>query len=343
MPQIEKIVVITKKTALEELIERFNTREQARFYHRHMGLDTTFQVYWAAHDTYQKALAQLGAAVPHGVRSQFIERSFLPTFTFGENDLVVTLGPDGLVVNTAKYLAGQPLLAINPDPQRIDGVLAPYPIDQAGGAMQAALRGGGQLRHITMAKAELNDGQTLYAVNDLFVGRQTHASARYRLEYRFDSEEQSSSGVIVSTGAGSTGWFRSILTGAAGVMQAFSPAEELEAAREKYRFDWEAAYLYFTVREPFVSRTSAARFVFGQIQAGENLVITSGMPQNGVIFSDGVEEDYLQFNSGAIARIGLAEKRLNLHVPDQPQTSQAVRHRAAGLLPRANPRGPRRR
>jgi hypothetical protein len=41
------------------------------------------------------------------------------------------------------------------------------------------------------------------------------------------------------------------------------------------------------------------------------------MPQNGVIFSDGVEEDYLQFGSGAVATIGVSERTLRL-VKDEP-------------------------
>jgi NAD kinase len=315
MPEVEKIVVITRKTALEELVERFNTRSQARFYLDHMGSDNSFEEYQAAHDTYHRALDALKASLPKGLRSQFIDRSFLPTFTFGETDLVVTLGPDGLVVNTAKYLIRQPLLALNPDPGRIDGILIPFRIEQATVALQAFLSSQVSLQRIAMAKVELNDGQILYAVNDLFIGQQTHVSARYRLEYRRESEEQSSSGIIVSTGAGSTGWFRSILTGASGVMQAFSQAEEIQAAREQYRFDWEASYLYFSVREPFVSRSSSARTIFGRIEASEQLRVFSGMPRNGVIFSDGIEMDYLPFNSGAIARIGLAERRLHLVTP----------------------------
>jgi NAD kinase len=317
MPEVEKIVVITRKTALEELVERFNTRSQARFYLEHMGSDNSFEVYQSAHDTYHRALDALKATLPKGLRSQIIDRSFLPTFTFGETDLAITLGPDGLVVNTAKYLTHQPLLAFNPDPLHIDGILIPFRINQAAGTLHAFLRSQVSVKRIAMAKAELNDGQVLYAVNDLFIGQQSHVSARYRLEYRRDSEEQSSSGIIVSTGAGSTGWFRSILTGASGVMQAFSQVEEIQAAQEKYRFDWEASYLYFSVREPFISRTSSARLIFGRIEESEQLRVLSGMPQHGVIFSDGIEADYLPFNSGAIARIGLAERRLNLVVPLQ--------------------------
>jgi hypothetical protein len=279
-------------------------------------MGASFTEYEAAHDTYQAALRALRTALPAGVRSQVVERGFLPTLTFGERDLVVALGPDGLVVNTAKYLVGQPLLAFNPDPVRVDGILVPFAVQQAASTLQRALRAELPQRRVSMAQVTLNDGQELYAVNDLFVGQRTHVSARYALRWGTAAEQQSSSGIIVSTGAGSTGWRRSILTGASQLMEAYSGDESVRRAREQYRFDWEADYLEFSVREPFVSRVSSAELVCGRIAAGDPLVITSQMPQNGVIFSDGVESDYLEFNSGAIARVGLAARKLHLVVPN---------------------------
>ncbi len=306
----DKIVVITKKTALEELIERFNSRDQARFYIEHMG--ASFDDYQFAHETYLRAVRALKGSLPGGVRHQFVERGFLPTFLFGERDLVVTLGPDGLVVNTAKYLTTQPLLALNPDLKRIDGILVPFAVEQSARILSQVINAEFELAHISMAKAQLNDGQTLYAVNDLFIGQRTHLSARYRLRLNGKQEDQSSSGIIVSTGAGSTGWFRSIVTGAASVIETYSQAEDVRTAKSDYRFDWESNYLYYSVREPFVSKVSEANLVFGRIEAGKNLEIVSQMPQNGVIFSDGIEADFLEFNSGEIARVGLAEKKVNL-------------------------------
>jgi len=312
MAGYDKVVVVTKKTALEELIEQFNTREQARFYLEHSGV--SFAEYEASHAAYQNALARVKDALPPGTRAQWIKRAFVPTFTFGEGDLVLTVGPDGLVVNTAKYLDGQPLLAVNPDPARMDGVLLPFRADEAGGPLRLALRGEVRRKRITMARVTLNDGQTLHAVNDFFVGQRTHQSARYRLALDGREENQSSSGIIVSTGAGSTGWLRSVLAGAAGIVGAFIPGPEVAETRARYGFDWEADYLCYTVREPFETRVSAAGLVFGHIEAGHHLEVTSQMPQNGVIFSDGVEDDYLEFNSGRIAQIGLADKRVNLIV-----------------------------
>ncbi len=319
MAALDKIVVVTQKTALDELVERFNTRDQARYYLEHMNIP--FAGYQAAHDVYVAAVASLKQGLPDGVRHQFIERSFLPNFLFGEHDLVVTLGRDGLVVNTAKYLSEQPLVAFNPDPERIDGVLLPFPVSRAGVVLRRTL-GGHTVRHVTMAKAALNDGQVLHAVNDLFIGQKTHLSARYRLQFRGTAEDQSSSGIIVSTGAGSTGWLRSIMTGAARIAEAFGgdrPSRGIPRSSplaDQYRFDWEANSLVFSVREPFISKTSGATLGFGRIEGGEVMEVTSQMPQNGVIFSDGIESDYLEFNSGRIASIGVAEKKIHLVVPD---------------------------
>lgn len=310
MAEFDKIVLITRKTMLEELTERYNTRAQAKFLLESQG--GTFADIEAADSTYRAALAQLKEAIPRGVRMQQIERSFLPTFLFGPNDLAVTLGPDGLVVNAAKYLREQPLLSFNPDPTRMDGVLIPFTTDQAKEWLPVAFSGDLQRKLITMAVARLDDGQSLYAVNDLFIGQRTHVSARYRIRYRKKDEAQSSSGIIVSTGAGSTGWFRSILAGAAGVAAGFGSGGKF---RDKYRFDAEDESLRFSVREPFTSRMSAADIVFGELKKREALEIESQMPQNGVIFSDGVESDFLGFDSGRTARIGVADRKLHLLSP----------------------------
>jgi SPFH domain / Band 7 family len=93
---------------------------------------------------------------------------------------------------------------------------------------------------VTMAQATLHDGQTLLAVNDLFIGQKTHTSARYRIRYDDHEEDQSSSGIIVSTGAGSTGWYRSIVTGAVGLVEGLADNSKVGGLRDQYRFDWEA-------------------------------------------------------------------------------------------------------
>jgi NAD kinase len=308
---IEKIVVVTRQTRLEELIARFNTRDQARFYIEHMGAD--FSSYQAEHDAYKRGVERLIPKLSPLAKLQVIERSFLPNFIFTDKDLVATVGQDGLVVNTAKYLDGQPIVAINPDPSRIDGVLLPYQVKDAQAAIATVLEGRATLRHITMAEASLNDGQRILAFNDLFIGVRTHTSARYRISFDNRSEPHSSSGIIVSTGAGSTGWLSSTFNMAAGIMRLLEGKDR--SASQPIRLDWEDEQLVFVVREPFVSKTSQASIVAGVITPASELVLESHTPEGGLIFSDGVEADYVHFNSGAIARVRVADKKTHLVVP----------------------------
>jgi hypothetical protein len=77
---------------------------------------------------------------------------------------------------------------------------------------------------------------------------------------------------------------------------------------------WEDRRLAWAVREPFVSRQSQAELVAGWLDEGQELVVESLMPQGGVIFSDGVERDFLPFNSGVIARVGVSPQRAHLVV-----------------------------
>jgi NAD kinase len=305
----EKIVIVTRKTRLEELIARFNTREQARFYIEHAGAD--FASYQVEHDTYKRAVETLTIQIGTLARVQLIERAFLPTFIFTDKDLIVTIGQDGLVVNTAKYLNGQPIVAINPDPTRFDGVLLPYRVQDAQAAITQVMQGQAAVRRIAMAEAHLNDGQRMLAFNDLFIGVRTHTSARYHITFGARSEPHSSSGIIVSTGAGSTGWLSSMFNMASGIVHWL---EGQARTPEPIQLDWEDERLVFVVREPFISKTSQASIVAGVITPESELVLESHTPENGVIFSDGIEADYVSFNSGTTAQVRVAQKKTNLVV-----------------------------
>jgi hypothetical protein len=240
-------------------------------------------------------------------RFQLLERDFLPNYRFDPDDIVVVVGQDGLVANTLKYLRGQPVIGVNPDPQRWEGRLLPFVLAELAGVVQRTCDGKSPSKSITFAEARTNDGQRLLGVNDLFIGPKSHTSARYALQWHGQQEEQSSSGIIVSTGFGSSGWFKSILAGAVGVTgQKGHPLAN--------GFEWQARKLYFTVREPFPSRTSGAQLVFGAIEGDERLRLESHMPENGVVFSDGIESDYLAFNSGTVLTIGVAADRGQLIV-----------------------------
>lgn len=327
----EKIVIVTRSTRLQELVQRFNTPEQAKFYVVRQVANAPQKVKGRAKDkeyepqaaikaaeaefadykkedvAYKDAMSQMVQSLDVGLQIQAIDRSVVPTFIFTEKDIVVTVGQDGLVANTAKYATACPIVAINPDPSRFDGILLPFRPEQAREAVQSVVKGHAKIRSVTLAEASLNDGQRLLAFNDLFMGPKSHTSARYKIEFNGRSELHSSSGLIVSTGAGSTGWLSSIFNMASGVTS-FGGGKPSAPKR----MDWEDRRLLFVVREPFISKRSSAQVVAGTIESGRDLILESMMPQGGVIFSDGIETDFLEFNSGAVAEIRASDQTAKL-------------------------------
>src|SRR3954452_20357700 len=154
-----KIVLVTRPTRLAELVIRFNTVSQARFYLEHQGAD--FTDYLREDETYHQALRQTQAVLAGVGRVQIVDRNFLPNFVFGPDDIVVTLGQDGLVANTLKYLDGQPVVGVNPDPERWDGRLLPFRREDLPKLMPEVVLRQRRTKPVTMAKATLNNGQTL--------------------------------------------------------------------------------------------------------------------------------------------------------------------------------------
>lgn len=304
---IEYAIIVKNKTRLESLIERFNTKAQAKFYIERSGGD--FRDYELEDSNFHQSLDTVQRELSKLIKNKIVERSFLPSFLFNESHVVVVVGQDGLVANTAKYVGKIPIVAVNPDPQRFDGVLLPFNPQSFIGGVEGVIEGRSLSRSVTLAEATLNDGQRLLGFNDLFIGASSHVSARYRITFDGRSEEHSSSGIIVSTKVGSTGWLSSIFNMTTG-MRSF--LEHRKAKRKVVNL--KDNELMFVVREPFQSKKTQTGLTTGVFAEGTNLVAESTMPANGVIFSDGIEADFLNFNSGTIVTIGTAEERANLVV-----------------------------
>lgn len=301
---IEYAIIVRNKTRLETLIERFNTKAQAKFYIERSGVK--FEDYEKEHEVFHTSLSSVQRQLSGIIKNKIVDRTFLPSFLFNDKQLVVVVGQDGLVANAAKYVNGIPIVAVNPDTERYDGVLLPFNPGNFTGAVEKVLKGVHATRKIFFAEALLNDGQRLLAFNDLFIGAATHVSARYKISFNNKSEEHSSSGIIVSTQAGSTGWLSSIFNMASG-MQQF-----LDNHTTKKRVSLKEDQLLFAVREPFASKRTQTGIQAGFLNNRNKLLIESLMPNNGVIFSDGIESDFLKFNSGSIATIGVAKEKANL-------------------------------
>lgn len=305
---LNKIVIVTRRTRLSDLVKRYNTVEQARFYVEHMGID--FEDYVIEDAQYKSALNEVkNIAARYGV-VQVTDREYVPNMIFGKNDVVIAVGQDGLVANVMKYLNDeQPLIGVNPDVNRYDGVLLPFEIGQLNTLIPDVLNGRYSAKEVSLAKAQTNDGQSLLAVNDFFVGNKSHVSAKYKIIVKELSETQSSSGIIISTGMGASGWYKSIIAEYNAISKFYG-----QTTIPEQKNAWNSNFLTYAVREPFPSKTSGCNLVFGMIGDNQKLEVESNMSSNGVIFSDGMEEDAIEFNSGMKVSITLADTKGKLVV-----------------------------
>ena len=290
-----RVVIVTRRSELDELLHRHGTREQARFFLRSRGLD--LEPVEIRHGRLESALKIVQGALPHRWRRAHLQRDDLSRFVFEPGDLVVAVGQDGLVANAAKYLDGQPVIGINPDPAQYEGVLVPHPAAASGDLLADAVAGRCRCQQRTMVQARLDDGQGLLALNEIFLGHRSHQSARYTIQWLGAEERHSSSGLIVATGTGATGWACSIHRHRRTQVALPGPEERR---------------LAFFAREPFPSVATGTQLVEGAVGKRETLVICSEMNQGGVLFGDGIEADSLDFGWGLTARLGVAEECLRL-------------------------------
>jgi hypothetical protein len=290
-----RAVIVTRPSELDELVKRHGTLPQARFYLRSRGVDP--EELARRHDALEAARHAVASAIPLAWRRAHVSRAELDRFLFEPEDLIVAVGQDGLVANVAKYLSGQPVAGINPAPGLIEGVLVRHTAAAASDLYADFARGRSRCEERTMVEARLSDGQRLIALNEIFIGHRTHQSARYRIAFGEASERQSSSGVLIATGTGATGWAKSVTHHREGAPPLPTPSD---------------AALAFLVREAWPSRTTGASLTDGLIGPSTALTMTSEMNDGGTIFGDGLEDDRIEWPWSQTATLGLAPERLRL-------------------------------
>lgn len=329
-----RLVLVTRETEYEQLLVRHATAGQAGAFLRRRG--QSMEGMSRRRDTLGDMLATIRAGVPKGWRIAAVRRAELDRFLFAPEDVVVAVGQDGLVANLAKYLDGQPVIGVDADPGRNAGVLVPHAPEDVAALLPLAAAGRIATETRTMIRAELDDGQAILALNEVFVGHASHQSARYVVTWAGQEEQQSSSGLIIATGTGATGWALSI-SRATGVDIQVDPGEPAGL---------------FLVREPWPSRATGASIVAGRLGPTDRLLLASRMNEGGVVFADGIEHDRLDFGWGRTLTVSIASRHLRFVPgrtrPPAPPPRRNVPARAAtrpgppaiAALPNPAPRTP---
>ena len=290
-----RAVLVHRTTEYEELVAHHGTHGQAAFFLSTRGRD--IEEVADRHHRTRRALAEVTAAIPLTWRQATVERADLDRFLFAPEDVVVVVGQDGLVANVAKYLAGQPVIGIDTDPGRNPGVLVRHRPAEAAALLPAALSTGAD--ELTMVEAVADDTQRLVALNEIYLGAVGHQTARYRLGLEDDGgavEAQASSGVLVGTGTGATGWIRSVWQERGTGLRLPGPTEQR---------------LLWFVREAWPSPATGTSLVAGELPAPARLRLTVESERL-IVFGDGMEKDALELTWGQSVSVGACGQRLRL-------------------------------
>ncbi len=211
-----------------------------------------------AADDHERARQTVRAALAgHHLRERMVDD--LQSEDAKDVDLMVTVGGDGTVFAVNALGADCPLLTVNSDPARSVGHFTRCRAENFSALFAAWMAG----THVTesiprlaLHIAGVDSGRAV--LNDcLFTSRNPAAITRYVLDVAGEHELQHSSGVWVSTAAGSTGGIRS-----AGMDPPLSA---------------QTAALLFCVREPFHGRRMAT-LLSGRQTPPLGLTLTPAMP-----------------------------------------------------------------
>lgn len=175
-------------------------------------------------------------------------------------DLVISIGGDGTALSSSHYLTEKPLLAVNSDPNKSEGALTTLNINDINSKLDEIKSNNYNIELLERIEVFINNKlQNPLALNEIFMANEkAYLISKYKLRImknnNFIEEEQRSSGLIFSTGTGSTAWFKS----AGG--EPFSAQE---------------TYIKMFVREPYFGRLGKFSIVNETINEKEEIEVTA--------------------------------------------------------------------
>lgn len=218
------------------------------------------------------------------LKASFCKRSKFNKKLGGSYDLVLSVGGDGTLLRAAHSAQSAVIFGINSNRKKSEGALCSATIVDLKEKTQKAIEGNFVIRSFARARISFKNKSKSYdALNEVYVGSAiSYITSRYSLKFGKIKEKQKSSGIIASTGLGSTAWYSS------SARESFSP---------------ENNELRFIVREPYRGRLSAFNLKKGSITGKQKLSLKLKMA-NAVAAIDSIIKIPLDY--GQEVQIGLS-------------------------------------
>lgn len=130
-------------------------------------------------------------------------------------DLVISVGGDGTALSASHFLFDKPLLAVNSSPRTSEGALTTITLDKLHEKLEEIKQGKHKIERLERIEISINGKiKEPIALNEVFIANEkAYHMSKYELKIKhgrkIEREKQFSSGIIFSTGTGSTAWFKS--------------------------------------------------------------------------------------------------------------------------------------
>lgn len=186
-----------------------------------------------------------------------VSYSWKNTLTKSELDdieIIIAIGGDGTVLSASHFVKDKPLLAVNSSPGKSVGALTTISLNELPKKLEQ-LKEKIETENLERMEIVINDKSLEpLALNDIFIGNERpYHPSKYEISFNNKKEKQLSSGLIFSTGTGSSAWFKS----AGG--KPFSP---------------QSRFIKMIVREPYRSKLSNPSMLNCEIKEGEEIEIS---------------------------------------------------------------------
>jgi len=276
-----KILIVTKQSKYEYEIEKFKLTDEElkeKYKHEHANLNAIL----SSHEAQINSRTKIKELLPY---AEMIPMNKLKETT--SYSLIISFGGDNSFTYTSHYAGDTPIIGINSDPLRSVGALCMWSSKDLEETIETILKEEYEIENWTRLKTTINDEKITSATSEYYFGeKQRKDMSRNTIEYRGKEYEQKSSGIIIATGAGSTGWYNS-------ANRFLFPEGNTFTKTEKKAV--------FINTEPYAYTRKIGELYAGEIREGEKLIIHSLNDEGGTVSCDSWEEyDFIRGKTAVI-------------------------------------------
>ncbi|MBI4411976.1 MAG: NAD(+)/NADH kinase [Deltaproteobacteria bacterium] len=262
---IKKIFLVFKRSIFQKYIQTGRHPRLTLLHRKKHPLAKRLYDEHAVHShTIEKIREELKG---HAIRFKSTTARAIPPL--GRYDLIITVGGDGTFLRASHHVTKQPLLGVNSSPKVSVGALCSATLREFPKKLRAILNNRFRTRSLNRLEIRVNGKKLRHmAINDvLFCNTSPGGTSRYLIDVGNRREEQRSSGVWISTAAGSTA------------------AIHASGGKKLPHFSKQIQYL---VREPYQGRHAPYRIVKGILPPGREIKFVNQM-LHAALYIDGLQ------------------------------------------------------